>query len=82
LSGYGEDAPQQPPPYLEAESRSEGDLRRNSYRRSAYHRLSTQAVANDDGTPITETTNELLRQILAELQVIKAINEDAIAKLP
>jgi len=58
------------PPIAER-SRSEGDLNRNSYRSSEYPRLAVRAICNDDGTPITETTDELLRAILKELQTIR-----------
>ena len=50
----------------EAPSRSEGDLSRNSYRPSAWPRLATRAVANDDGSPIAAGTELLLRELLAE----------------
>jgi hypothetical protein len=83
LSGYGDVQGEEraPPPYLEPESRSEGDMRRNSFRGSRYHRLTTLAVANDDGTPITATLEGLLREILAELQALRQTNEEAFKKL-
>ena len=59
------------PPFLERRSTSEGDMRRGSYRESVYDDHFTSAVANDDGTPVAETTDALLREILAELRAIK-----------
>ena len=60
LSGDGKDTP----PHLEPLSRSEGDLNRNSYRPSMYNRLAQRAVANDDGTPITQSVEVLLQRLL------------------
>lgn len=60
LSGDGSTTP----PAAELTSRSEGDLNRNSYRKSKYSRLATRAVVNDDGTPITERTENILSQLL------------------
>lgn len=60
LSGAGETTP----PNIEPPSRSEGDLNRNSYRASQYPRLSARAVANDDGTPIGQGIEYLLRVLL------------------
>ncbi len=60
LSRAGENTP----PRLEEQSRSEGDLNRNSYRESQYPRLATRAIVNDDGTPIAGATNLLLAQLV------------------
>ena len=70
LSGGGDTTP----PIAER-SRSEGDLNRNSYRNSSYPRLSLRAVCNDDGSPVTTETNGLLREVLTELQAIRAALE-------
>ena len=58
------------PAYLERPSTSEGDMRRGTYRVSAYPDHFTQAAVNDDGSPIAEETNNLLRQVLAELKLL------------
>lgn len=71
LSGAGASTP----PNLEPRSRSGGDLSRNSYRDSKWDRLSVLAVANDDGTPITEETNALLRALLTELRLQTVLME-------
>ena len=71
LSGAGASTP----PNLEPRSRSGGDLSRNSYRDSKWDRLSVLAVANDDGTPIANTTNELLRALLTELRLQTVLME-------
>lgn len=63
LSGRGASTP----PNLEPRSRSEGDLSRNAYRSSKWDGLSTLTAVNDDGTPIAEGTNALLREILLEI---------------
>ena len=76
LSGNGVADPPwsaQSPPNLELLSRSEGDLNRNSYRPSNFPRLSTHAVVNDDGTPITAKTEEKLDQMLGVLTDILAV---------
>ncbi len=49
-------------------SGSEGDRNRFSLGPSRFERRTVRYVANDDGTPITEETNALLREILAELR--------------
>lgn len=70
LSGDGEKTP---PGALG--STSEGDLRKGAYRRSRWERLATQAVVNDDGTPVTAGVEArlsrlvtLAEEILAELR--------------
>ena len=52
-------------------STSEGDKNRSSLGPSRYPRVFVRYVANDDGTPIAETTDALLKEILAELRAIK-----------
>ena len=54
------------PPGQEEYSRSEGDMRKNSFRRSRFPRLFKQAVSNDDGTAITENAEKLLEDLIAE----------------
>lgn len=74
LTGYGDAAaPQPPPPYLEPEPTSDGSLKHGSYRRSRYHRMSTKAVANDDGSPIAARVEALLLTISAQLAELIAI---------
>lgn len=68
--GLGRVSDDSAPPF--DRSRSEGDLRRFSYRDSAFNRLTLQAVANDDGTAITAATDALLREILEELRALRA----------
>ncbi|MBM3946505.1 MAG: hypothetical protein FJ315_03775 [SAR202 cluster bacterium] len=51
-------------PNIEPLSRSEGDLRRNSYRPSKYPRMSTQSVVRDDGAEITANVEELLARLI------------------
>ena len=70
LSGDGEDTP----PYLQLPSTSEGDLRKGSYRRSQWGRLSTLAVVNDDGTRVTAGVEALLEQLVA-------VTKDVLAEL-
>ena len=69
LSGDGADTP----PYLELPPRSEGDLRKNSYRPSRWGRLSTGAVVNDDGTAITAQTDAKLVEIQGTLKDILTV---------
>jgi len=45
-------------------------MSRGTYRVSAYPDHFTQAAVNDDGSPIAEETNNLLRQVLAELKLL------------
>lgn len=78
LSGAGDRSP----PNLELLSRSEGDLSRNSYRRSRYPRLAARAVLNDDGTPITEMTDERLAAIYAEVAGIRGVLDRIAAPVP
>lgn len=66
LSGDGETTP----PEHGLSSTSEGDLRKGSYRRSEWPRLSTQAVVNDDGTSLSATTDALLAQMLTVMEQI------------
>lgn len=68
LSGAGE---RTPPPF--EQSRSEGDLSRNSYRRSRFPRLATRAVVNDDGTPITGLTDARLQSILEAIATLHGL---------
>mgnify|MGYP001591520462 CR=1 FL=1 len=77
LSGAGASTP----PNLEPRSRSGGDLSRNSYRDSKWDRLSVLAVANDDGTPITEETNVLLRNLLGQLIAETRVVQKLLGKL-
>jgi len=67
-SGDGETTPPGPLP-----STSEGDLRKGSYRRSKWNRLTTQAVVNDDGTPIGTGIEALLGEVLVELRAIREL---------
>lgn len=69
LSGAGATTP----PRLEAESRSEGDLNRNTYRRSKYPRLAARAVVNDDGTPISARVESLLVELVLVCNRIEAL---------
>ena len=66
--------PTQPRPrFLERRSTSEGDMRRGSFRPSVYDDHFTQAIANDDGTPITANIEVLLQQLIIETQGIRAL---------
>ena len=76
LSGDGADTP----PYLELPPRSEGDLRKNSYRPSRWGRLSTGAVVNDDGTAITAEAERKLDLILGVLTDIRAVMREINAR--
>lgn len=77
LSGAGASTP----PNLEPRSRSGGDLSRNSYRDSKWDRLSVLAVANDDGTPITQTLDDLIRSLLVETKISNNLLGKLLAKL-
>lgn len=56
-------------------STSEGDLGKGVYRPSRRaERLATQAVVNDDATPITEGVEKLLRELIAiDSQILAAM---------
>ena len=69
LSGAGDSTP----PHVEPLSRSEGDLNRNSYRASKYPRLAARAVCNDDGTPISASTEERLAELIGVAGRIEAL---------
>ena len=69
--------PERPrPPYLERRSTSEGDMRRGSYRESAFPDHFTLTAVNDDGTPIAEGTEALLGALLVEMRGVKAILQE------
>ena len=68
LSGDGATTP----PYLELSGTSEGTLSKGSYRRSRWGRLSTVAVVNDDGTPITQETEVRLGHLIAAVEQVVA----------
>ena len=68
LSGDGRDTPA----YLELAGTSEGTLRKGSFRRSKWGRLSTRAVVNDDGTPISQETEVKLGRVVDALEKIAA----------
>lgn len=53
-------------------SGSEGDRQRFSLGPSRFPRRTVRYVANDDGTPVAEETNSLLREILEELRALRA----------
>ncbi len=59
------------PPIRES-STSEGDMRKGSYRSSAFPRLFLLAVSNDDGTPIGTRTEELLEALIDEIVGLRA----------
>lgn len=50
---------------------SSGDRERGKFRPSATPKLTQIAVAGDDGKPVTETLDSLLREVLAELRAIR-----------
>ncbi len=51
---------------------SEGDRNRFSLGPSRFPRRTVRYVARDDGFPITEDTDRLLTEILAELRAMRA----------
>ena len=59
------------PPGLALPSTSEGDMRKNSFRLSKFGRMFTQAVSNDDGTPVNAATEELLADLLDLVQGLR-----------
>ncbi len=67
-----------PPKYRESTGQgpdfpgSAGDRERGKFRESAYPRLTTVAVVDDEGRPIRGTTDQILEQILLELQALRA----------
>ena len=68
LSGDGATTP----PYMELPGTSEGTLSKGSYRRSQWGRLSTVAVVNDDGTPLTQETEIRLGRVITVLEQVVA----------
>ena len=62
------------------QSSSEGDMKKNSFRPSAYPRLFSRAVCNDDGSPIAEATEVLLLAILEELQAQRKLTLELLTK--
>ena len=65
--GAGENVP---PGMLEP-STSEGDKRRQSLGPGRFVGTSVQYVANDDGSPVAEETNALLRELIAEIKGLR-----------
>ena len=59
-------------PSLLERSTSQGDKERNSLGPARFPRTFVRYVANDDGTPVTEGTDILLRAILDELRALVA----------
>ena len=75
LSGDGATTPPYmatTPPYMELPGTSEGTLSKGSYRRSQWGRLSTVAVVNDDGTPLTQETEIRLGRVITVLEQVVA----------
>ena len=50
---------------------SEADRKRGQYRESEYPRLTQQAVCDDDGNPLLESTNALLAVLILELRALR-----------
>ena len=62
------------PPGVEV-SGSEGDRNKNSLGPSRFDRRTVRYVANDDGTPISERTDELLEELLGVMKAMLAALE-------
>ena len=63
------------PPGMLGPSTSEGDKRRQSLGPGRFVGTSVQYVANDDGSPITSTLEDLLMELLAEVRALRAAVE-------
>ena len=50
---------------------SAGDRERGKFRPSMYPRLTTVAISDDEGNPISMTSEDLLAEILLELKAIR-----------
>ena len=59
------------PPGMLGPSTSEGDKRRQSLGPGRFVGTSVQYVANDDGSPVAEETNALLRELIAEIKGLR-----------
>lgn len=78
LSGGGDTTP----PRIEPQTRSEGDLNRNSYRKSRFPRLAARAVVNDDGTQVNDRVEALLTDLLAVCKRIEAVLQAKVQNAP
>ena len=63
------------PPGMLGPSTSEGDKRRQSLGPGRFVGTTVQYVANDDGSPITSTLEDLLMELLAEVRALRAAVE-------
>ena len=63
------------PPGMLEPSTSEGDKRRQSLGPGRFVGTAVQYVANDDGSPITSTLEDLLMELLAEVRALRAAVE-------
>ena len=59
------------PPGMLGPSTSEGDKRRQSLGPGRFVGTAVQYVANDDGSPVAEETNALLRELIAEIKGLR-----------
>ncbi len=59
-------------PPIRQSSTSEGDMRKNSFRVSAFPQLFLVAVSNDDGTPVGSRTEALLEVLIDEIVGLRA----------
>lgn len=50
---------------------SAGDRERAKFRESSHPRLTTVAVAGDDGEPISRSTNAILEELLYETRLLR-----------
>lgn len=51
---------------------SAGDRERAKFRESAYPRLTTIAVTDDDGQPVSIGTNDLLAELIHEIKLLRS----------
>ena len=59
------------PPGMLGPSTSEGDKRRQSLGPGRFVGTAVQYVANDDGSPVAEETNALLRELIVEIKGLR-----------
>ena len=59
------------PPGMLEPSTSEGDKRRQSLGPGRFVGTSVQYVSNDDGSPVADETNALLRELIAEIKGLR-----------